>query len=316
MCEGGVMGAYRIIFQWMNEPDQKIRLELLSEILRRASDSVISKNDDSKKLLLLLGLLDPRIQSRVAREFESKTHGEIIDPDFTLIFQALLTLQSSEVSLQDPSLERFNFKELLKSVPNGAAWAIDPLLRTFYIKGRLTPISNAMLDLLLLLKEKKVVTFAEAVRLCFSLYPFDGHAHAAKVHNLLYRLRKLIPTIGIVTKEYSIYLQGSMSDIKFLKMASFAYELSLNKQWRALAESAWPVTMSQIIQPAAREHQVLFALMVNGPQTRSELQSLTGMPKPSLLRYLYQLQKDQVVMVGHGEDVPVYTLFPQSLINN
>ena len=324
------MKDWMTIAKWINEPFQPERLKVLGEILnglrRDASSAGLEGARDTsaargyseaqKETLLILGILDPRIQDHIAQELTSPapTLGILEpSPEFIRVSQFLLHLIANAGGAKTPALAtpeelRIYFSPLLDSVPDQAACAIHPFFRTFYIHGKLSPISNSLLDILIVLREQTTLSFAEATKICFGIDPYDESVHVAKIHNLLYRLRKLIPTLEIVTKGHMIYLRSSLHDIKFLKIPHFAYELSLNKEWQIISEQAWPTLRAQPQHPGVREQQILLALMINGPQTRRELQRVTGLPKPSLLRYLNALQENQMVLIQGRAEVPVYAL--------
>jgi hypothetical protein len=143
-------------------------------------------------------------------------------------------------------------------------------------------VSPPLVRVMSYLFKNKVMHFSEALSLGFHIGKYEEDVHVAKIHNLLNRLKKVLPVGSkVFARESIIYWEGPLEKIR---------ELSPLPLQSLLFDNAFELCKRE---PAKREfapsmHPRAVLLKAKGVDTftRPELQSLLQMSKSSTIRWI------------------------------
>jgi hypothetical protein len=136
--------------------------------------------------------------------------------------------QNKQISGQFYNDENFRWKELLKKIkllqkPSGKFDGLVIDQDTFQVKTKdAIFISESIVKVLDLLASEEQCTFSDALEFGFQISGYDDGIHKVKIHNLLNRIKKILPRqLKIVTRGQFIYLQGEREKISRVRNQSY-----------------------------------------------------------------------------------------------
>lgn len=148
--------------------------------------------------------------------------------------------------------------------------------------GKEQLVSPPLVRVMSHLFKSKVMHFSEALSLGFHIGKFEPDVHVVKIHNLLNRLKKILPRDSrVFAKESVIYWEGDASQI---------HELSPLPLQHLLFEDAFELCKREPpkreFAPSVHPRAVLMKAEGTNIFTRPELQDLLQMSKSSTIRWI------------------------------
>lgn len=157
-------------------------------------------------------------------------------------------------------------------------------------RGRKRVISEAIAKLLLSLAQDPVLTFEQALWTCFGISPYDEAVHSAKIRNLLFRLKGLLPSQAeIKTRSGVIYAHGlgvHVIERPALEKQLFDNRFSLGKMPSSAARIFARPLQPRALAEKARGQELF---------TRGEIEKLLGVSKASAARWIQKWREKGLI---------------------
>ncbi len=161
-------------------------------------------------------------------------------------------------------------------------------------RGRTTLVSRPLVEVIKRLVAAQTMSFSEALWLGFGIAPYDAAIHAPKIHNLLARLKKLLPAGStIVTKDQVIYWRGPAKSVRVIMPSPRAKSLFASGGEPSLASAG--ISVRRLFERAVHPRHLVEKAGGKRDLSRDEIQELMNTSKASTVRWLQKWQEQGLV---------------------
>jgi hypothetical protein len=190
-----------------------------------------------------------------------------------------------------------------------------PALRVELDLGRISArgterpvVSPPMAAALSLLNSLESVDCAQFAQVCFGLTRYDPTIHAAKIFNLLSRIRTLAPpTLRFSVKDGRVWSRGSWDGVEIDRGSGLSGQVRGHSEWESLTARQLPRKSTEIADRWARPAQALKLLEGKAELTRRELEALTGKSRATANRIIERWIRQGIVVRRGNARNTVYT---------
>jgi hypothetical protein len=253
----------------------------------------VSTSRQRLEALIFFGLFDPNLRSFCIDKFDSLSAPS---KDLSNIFARL---RHGNTITNKLSAEIQNLKNFLN--PTGT-FDVDLESHVIYQSQQRPMTSVALANLLILLSSRPSVPFPEILTHCFGISDYNSEIHSTKVHNLLFRLRKIIGNHAFYSRREVVFVIEMPKELRFLRPSAFQSLLAQSPQWKILKK--------ELLGLFNNDPANLILILINDHDhlTRKTLQQLTGLSKASVSRHIKKLiELDHLAYTRKGS-APVYFL--------
>lgn len=161
-------------------------------------------------------------------------------------------------------------------------------------------ISRPMAEVLAALKERGFLTFEEALERGFEIAPYDDFIHAPKIHNLVQRLKKILPPSCLLkTKDGALHFTDPTKAIHVIQGSPHhAHFPALENTPTLPKKQSAQVQLKKAVKGPAR---LLTTFAADDILTREQIQDAIGASKATTNRWIRAWLRDGVLdQTGSG----------------